>query len=44
MTDNLNEIIEFCYSYIIKKGTEQKTTIIKSSTNSCEYPSYNFCE
>ena len=44
MTDNLNEIIEFCYSYIIKKGTEQKTTINKSSTNSCEYPSYNFCE
>jgi acetyl esterase/lipase len=44
MTDNLNEIVEFCFSYILKKGTEQKTTIMKSNSNSCEYPSYNFCE
>jgi para-nitrobenzyl esterase len=44
MTDNLKDIIDFCYSYILKKGTEQKATIIKSENISCEYPSYNFCE
>jgi len=43
MTANLNEIFEFCYSYIINKGTEQKITVMKSVNNSCQYPSYNFC-
>ncbi len=43
MTENMNEIIDFCYSYIIKKGTEQRTTIAKTSNNSCEYQTYNFC-
>lgn len=43
MTANLNEIVDFCYSYIIKKGTEQRSTIMKSENKSCEYPSYKFC-
>ncbi len=43
MTNNLEEIFEFCYSYIINKGTEQKTTVIKGGNKSCPYPSYNFC-
>ncbi|HZL10243.1 MAG TPA: alpha/beta hydrolase [Prolixibacteraceae bacterium] len=43
MTDNLNEIIDFCYSFIIKKGTEQKTTIMKAGNKNCEYQSFNFC-
>lgn len=43
MMDNLNEIIDFCYSYILKKGSEQKTTIIKSTEKSCDYQSFNFC-
>lgn len=43
MSDNLNEIIDFCYSYIVNKGTEQKTTIIKANNKTCEYQSFNFC-
>jgi len=43
MTDNLNEIIDFCYSYIVHKGTEQRITVMKSENKSCEYQSFNFC-
>ena len=43
MTTNFNDIIEFCYSYILNKGTEQKTTVIKTENKSCEYQSFNFC-
>jgi acetyl esterase/lipase len=43
MTDNLNEIVEFCYSFVLNKATEQKTTIIKNNENSCDYQSFNFC-
>ena len=43
MTDNMNEIIDFCYSYIVNQGTEQKNTVIKTENKPCEYPSPNFC-
>lgn len=43
MSANFNEIVEFCYSYIVNKGTEQKTTVIKSENKSCEYQTFNFC-
>ena len=43
MSDNFNDIIDFCYSYIVNKGTEQKTTIIKGDNKTCEYQSFNFC-
>jgi acetyl esterase/lipase len=43
MTANLNEIIDFCYFYIIKKETEQRTTIMKTENKSCEYQSFSFC-
>ncbi len=43
MTDNFAEIIDFCYSFVIKKATDQRTTIIKGNTNSCEYESFSFC-
>lgn len=43
MSANFDEIIDFCYFYIINKGTEQKTTIIKSDNKTCEYQSFNFC-
>lgn len=44
MTANLNEIIDFCYSYIIKHGTEQRNTIIKADDKNCPYKSYSFCD
>lgn len=44
MTANFNEIVDFCYNYIIRKETEQKSTVIKSENNkTCEYKSFNFC-
>jgi len=43
MSENFGEIIDFCYSYIIKKGKEQRTTIMKTENKSCEYQTFNFC-
>jgi len=44
MSDNFNEIIDFCYSYIVNKGSEQKTTIMKIDNNTCECQSFSFCD
>jgi len=43
MTANFNEIIDFCYTFVINKSTEQRTTVIKSENIPCEYQSFNFC-
>jgi para-nitrobenzyl esterase len=43
MADNMNEILEFCYSYVVYKGTEQKTTVIKTEKKPCDYQTFNFC-
>ncbi len=43
MNDNFNEIIEFCYSYVVHKGTGQKTTIIKTDKQPCDYGVFDFC-
>lgn len=43
MTANFNEIIDFCYSFVVNKGTEQRVTVSKTDTKSCDYQSYNFC-
>lgn len=43
MTANFDEIIDFCYSYVLNNGTEQKSTIIKSGNRPCGYQSFNFC-
>jgi acetyl esterase/lipase len=43
MTNNLKEIIEFCYTYVVNKGTGQKTTIINTGLTKCEFQSFSFC-
>jgi len=43
MLANFNEIIDFCYSYIVNKGKEQKSTITKTDNKACEYQSFDFC-
>jgi len=43
MSDNFNEIVDFCYSYVIKKSTEQRTTVMKTGNKGCEYESFSFC-
>jgi len=44
MSDNFNEIIDFCYSYIVNKGSEQKTTIMKIDNKTCGYQFFSFCD
>lgn len=43
MTDNFADIIDFCYTYIILKGQEQRTTVKKADNKFCTYSSYSFC-
>jgi poly(3-hydroxybutyrate) depolymerase len=43
MTANINEILEFCYSYVVNKGKEQKSTVMKTDSKNCEYQTFNFC-
>ena len=44
MTDNFDEIIDFCYSFVVNKSTEQKSTIIKTNKQPCNYETFNFCK
>ena len=43
MGANFNEIIDFCYSFILNNGTEQRVTVIKTDKSPCEYQTFNFC-
>jgi len=43
MSANINEIIDFCYSFVVNKGKEQKNTVMKIENKTCEYQSFNFC-
>jgi len=43
MSANINEILDFCYSFVVNKGKEQKTTVMKIDNKTCEYQSFNFC-
>jgi acetyl esterase/lipase len=43
MTTNFNEIVDFCYSFILNNGTEQRVTVIKTDNKPCNYQTYNFC-
>lgn len=44
MTANLNDIIDFCYSFVIKHGTDQRNTIIKADDSKCPHGTYSFCD
>jgi acetyl esterase/lipase len=43
MSANFNEIVDFCYSFVLNKNSENKISVIKSENKSCEYQSFNFC-
>ena len=43
MGANFNEIIDFCYSFILNNGTEQRVTVIKTDNKPCTYQTFNFC-
>ncbi len=43
MTRYFNEIIEFCYYFVIKNGKEQRHTIVEGTQNNPKFQTYNFC-
>lgn len=43
MTNNFNDIIDFCYSFILNKNAEQRVTVKKSDLQPCNYQTFNFC-
>jgi poly(3-hydroxybutyrate) depolymerase len=43
MTEYFNEIVEFCYKFVIKEEKESKRTVIKGSQKSSPYRQFDFC-
>lgn len=43
MSANFNDIIDFCFTFIVNKGTEQRVTVKKTDGKPCDYQTYNFC-
>ncbi len=43
MTSYFNEIVQFCYDYVIKKTGTAKQTIITGNQYKCEHEHFNFC-
>lgn len=43
MTNNFNDIIDFCYSFVLNKNAEQRVTVKKTGLKPCNYPTFNFC-
>ncbi|MGE5447340.1 MAG: alpha/beta hydrolase [Bacteroidales bacterium] len=43
MTNNFNDIIDFCYSFVLNKNAEQRVTVKKSDLKPCKYQTFNFC-
>lgn len=43
MSKNFDEIVEFCYSFVVNKSTEQRNTVIKTDKQPCTYETFNFC-
>lgn len=44
MTDNFADIVEFCFNYVVRKGTDQRTTFIKSDKPSCNIAAPASCD
>ncbi len=43
MTDYFNEIVEFCYKFVIQEENESIQTIIEGSQKNVDYEQFNFC-
>jgi acetyl esterase/lipase len=43
MTDYFNEIMEFCYEFVIKGAKESRTTIIEGTQKTASYRQFDFC-
>lgn len=43
MTSYFDEIVEFCYTFIVHKKGEKRHTVIEGKQNKEKYKTYNFC-
>lgn len=43
MTANFNEIVDFCYSFVLNKKGENRTSVMKTNKEACEYQEFSFC-
>ena len=44
MTDYFNEIIQFCFLYILEKKGETRHTIVPGNQSICEYEHFEYCK
>ncbi len=44
MQDYFNEIVDFCYNFVLKENGESRHTIVKSEKQNQKYEQFNFCE
>lgn len=44
MTDYVNEIVDFCYRFVVKGQKEFRHTIIEGAQKDTKYEQFNFCE
>jgi len=43
MSENFDDIIDFCYSFVLNKNKEQRVTVKKTDKSPCNYQTFNFC-
>jgi acetyl esterase/lipase len=43
MTEYFNEIVEFCYKYVIKEEKESKRTVVKGPQKNSPFRQFDFC-
>lgn len=44
MRNYFNEIIDFCYNFVLKGNGESRRTVVKSEKQNQKYEQFNFCE
>jgi acetyl esterase/lipase len=44
MRTNFDDVIDFCFNFVIKENGEQKHTILKGEINQDKFENHNFCQ
>lgn len=44
MTDYFDEIVEFCFNFVINDAVENKYTVVNAKSQNPQYRKFNFCE
>jgi len=43
MTDYFEEIVDFCYNFVINETKENKYTVVNNQPQETKYEQFNFC-